>query len=70
MFKSILFAFTGVLVPFIYTWISGANSDFPLSQVSTGELILWFVGVLVGGWNLKALGMKFVRKVGYKSSWT
>jgi len=50
--KQILKGIIGVIVPVIYSLIVASFPDFPLADEQFLELILWAVGLLIGGWQL------------------
>lgn len=52
--KALILALIGAAVPILYTnWLAPALPDFPLDSAKVLELVLYAVGFLVGGWNLK-----------------
>lgn len=62
MFKNVLSAVVSVLVPFIYTALIEEYPDFPLAQVEFIEAIVWIVGLVVGGWNIKSARLIYLEK--------
>lgn len=52
--KNLLYSMLAVLLPLLYSLLLGKYPDFPLNQGETVALLLWLIGLLVGGWNLKA----------------
>lgn len=49
--KNVLLAILMAILPMVYTAITGGHPDFPLDQQSFIALVVWLVGLLVGGWN-------------------
>lgn len=52
--KQIILAIILALAPILFSFITKEFPDFPLDQGAFVALIVWVVGLLVGGWNLKA----------------
>jgi uncharacterized membrane protein YqjE len=50
--KPIIKALLAVLVPVLYGVIASAYKDFPLDAAKLTDVILWVVGLLLGGWQL------------------
>lgn len=57
--RSILLAFLSFAVPFFYSWFTGNFPDFPLAQSDTLALIVWGVGLVIGGWNANKVRVAF-----------
>jgi hypothetical protein len=58
-FKNILRLVLGVLLPVIFVALKTLYPDFPLSQDTFVMLVIWAVGLLIGGWNLKIVVERF-----------
>jgi len=50
-FKSMLKAVIAVLVPFFFTMLIAKYPDFPLTADQLVSLVLWLVGLVIGGWQ-------------------
>jgi len=50
--KHILYAVIGALIPFGYSAVTGQFPDFPLGADVFSALIIWVVGLAIGGWQL------------------
>lgn len=59
MFKNILLAILSAIGPLIWTELTDSFPDFPLAQSAFIETLIWFVGLLVGGWNLAKATVKY-----------
>lgn len=64
--KNILYLFLSVLLPVIYQIGIKNNPSFPLSENQFIETLVWVIGSIVGGWNLRTLSVNWamVKKVG------
>lgn len=51
-FKSILYAIVSVIAPILYQMLIGWKASFPLPQADFVAVILWIVGLMVGGWQV------------------
>ena len=60
--KSIIYAALAAILPIVYSLIVGELPSFPLESADFVGLILWVIGLLVGGWNLKAGRIKYLQK--------
>jgi len=49
--KSMLKAIIAVIIPFLYSALIGKVPDFPLTGDVFLQLVLWIVGLAVGGWQ-------------------
>ncbi len=47
-----------VLLPVFFVVVKKTFPDFPLSQDTFVNLIIWAIGLLVGGWQLAFLSFK------------
>lgn len=52
--KNLLLTMLGILVPLLYSLIVSKFPDIPITQDNFMALIVYFVGLLIGGWNAKA----------------
>ena len=50
--KRLLKALIAALVPVLYSLLKAHYPDFPLESDQVLALILWIVGLLIGGWQL------------------
>lgn len=50
--KNILYALLSVLVPLLYNTITNWQPDFPVTNQAFFELILWAIGLVIGGWQV------------------
>lgn len=67
-YKQIIFIVLSALLPAAYSALIVAFPDFPLQLEGFTELILWVVGILVGGWNFgKVLSVEIVRNLKRKN---
>jgi len=57
--KSLLKAMLGILIPMAYSGFIGKFPSFPFSQAAFGDLILWIIGLAVGGWQLSKAVYRF-----------
>ena len=48
------------LLPLAFVALKMLYPDFPLSQDTFVNLVLWAVALLIGGWNLNFLWKKYV----------
>lgn len=51
LWKNILFAVLGLVIPALYSWITRQAPGIPLPSNVFTELVIWAVGWLIGGWN-------------------
>lgn len=51
--KNFLYALLGILIPSGYAWLKSKYPSFPLGEEHTTTLLLWTIGMLIGGWNSK-----------------
>lgn len=58
LWKNILAAVIAALVPILYSYFIIKFPDFPIPEGFTLAFLLWLVGMLVGGWNLKCISIK------------
>ena len=49
--KYVIYALLGVTLPLLYTWFFGSLNDFPLDMETFVALVLWLIGLAVGGWQ-------------------
>ena len=49
--RHVLYAALAAIVPFGYSWITGQFPEFPMAADVFSSLILWVVGLAVGGWQ-------------------
>ena len=56
--KDMLKIFLGALLPALFTQLVSHYPDFPLFAEDFTAIILWIVGLLVGGWGLNAMYVK------------
>jgi len=49
--KPLLLAVLGVVSPFLYSILFSDTPDFPLTVDNWTDLLVWIVGLLVGGWT-------------------
>jgi len=63
--RNILYAVLGVILPLIYQELIGARPDYPQGESDFVTQVLWLIGLLVGGWNIKAtiVNWKVYKKV-------
>lgn len=65
--KDMLKIFLGALLPALFTQLVSHYPDFPLDGSDFTAIILWIVGLLVGGWGMASMYMKArIKKAGYK----
>jgi len=65
-FKDILKVFLGALLPTLFTMLVSHYPDFPLFGEDFVAIIMWIVGLVVGGWGLNAMYVKTkLKKAGY-----
>lgn len=57
--KDILRLLLATLLPIAYVALKIAFPDFPLSQDTFVALIIWVVGLVLGGWNMHYLAVKY-----------
>lgn len=55
MLKPILKAMISALIPILYSLLVAKYPNFPLSSEQLLALILWILGIGVGGWQLNNL---------------
>jgi len=61
--KNILFAMLGIFIPMLYTSITTKFPTFPLSEADLVTLLVWIVGMIIGGWNIKSISIaKFTKR--------
>jgi len=60
--KDILRLILATLLPVAYVALKLLYPDFPLTQDTFVGLVLWVIGLLLGGWNLNYLWRKYVTK--------
>jgi len=56
--KDMLKVFLGALLPTLYSMLIAKHPDFPIFLDEFVSVILWIVGLLVGGWGLASMRMK------------
>ena len=56
--KNVILAVLGSVIPFLYSALVGKFPDFPLDQSNFLAIIIWVVGLAIGGWNLKSIHVK------------
>lgn len=49
--KNVIYALLGVTLPLLYTWFFDTLQGFPLDAETFVALILWLIGLAVGGWQ-------------------
>jgi len=49
--KPILKAILAVLIPALYTALISKYPNLPLTEAQFVALVLWFIGLFVGGWQ-------------------
>jgi hypothetical protein len=65
--KDLLKVFLGALLPMLYTMLSSHYPDFPMFSEDFVSLIMWIVGLAVGGWGLASMRIKSqLKKNGYE----
>lgn len=52
--KNIFLAMLGIFIPILYTAITAKFPAFPLSEANLITFLVWFAGMLIGGWNIKS----------------
>jgi hypothetical protein len=62
MFKNILLAILGTIAPFLYSYLTGALPGFPLDAQTFSALLVWLVGLLVGGWSAAKAKLEYTVK--------
>jgi len=63
LFKSILLAILSLIIPVLYSLLIRNVPEIPLPSNVFSELIIWAVGLLVGGWSsIKARKIYKARK--------
>jgi len=50
--KPLLKAILAILIPVVYNAILGWNATFPLPQSDFVNLMLWVIGLPIGGWQI------------------
>lgn len=64
--KDLLKSVLGPLVAYLYTQLISHYPSFPMFDEDFVAVILWIVGLVVGGWGLAAMWMKSkLKKAGY-----
>lgn len=53
MFKEIVQAILGIVIPWIFTWITGLTPDFPLDVGSFTALVFWVIGLFWSGFKVQ-----------------
>lgn len=57
--RNILYAILGVILPLAYQELVGKFPTFPLDNNGFVTLILWVIGLIVGGWNVKSIVVNY-----------
>lgn len=60
IWKNVIAAMLGVVIPIAWSAITNSQPDFPLTIDSFTELVLWAVGLVIGGWNAKVLRFNYL----------
>ncbi|MCU0645778.1 MAG: hypothetical protein MUC94_16155 [bacterium] len=64
--KDIIKTLLGALLPLLFTQLVSHYPDFPLYSEDFVSIILWIIGLIIGGWGLNAMYMKGrIKKAGY-----
>jgi len=50
--KPIIKALITVLIPVFWGWLKDAYQDFPLTSEQLLAIVLWIIGLVIGGWQL------------------
>jgi len=61
--KELLKGIIGLVIAFLYSLLIKQYPDFPLGVGQIIALILWIVGLLIGGWQAKLYFIKKAKKV-------
>lgn len=56
--KNLLYSFLGFLLPLLYTELIKSHPDFPLTSTGFTEVIVWILGLIIGGWNIASAAFK------------
>jgi len=62
LWKNILFAVLGLVIPAVYSWITRQAPGIPLPSNVFTELVIWAVGSLIGGWNAAKARLAYLLK--------
>jgi hypothetical protein len=60
--KDVLRLILATLLPVAFIALKTLYPDFPLSQDTFVNLVIWVVGLLLGGWNLNHLWRNYIVK--------
>jgi len=61
--KHILYAAIAAIIPFGYSALSGQFPDFPLQADVFSALVLWVIGLAIGGWQATKFVLVNTRKL-------
>jgi len=57
--KNVLYLFLSIILPMIYQIGIANNPSFPLSESQFINTVIWIIGAIVGGWNLRTLSVNW-----------
>jgi len=55
----ILLAFTGILVPALYTWLVTMFPSFPLPEEQIYQFLVWLIGLFFSGYHSSQAVIRF-----------
>ncbi|NLI41960.1 MAG: hypothetical protein GX421_12435 [Caldisericales bacterium] len=56
--KNVLYAVLAVLLPLVYEFVVDAVPSFPLDATNFIGVVLWIIGLLIGGWQVTVSGYR------------
>lgn len=60
--KNFFYSVLGIFLPLVYSWFIGKFPGFPLAEAAFVETGLYFIGLLIGGWQLNTVRLKYFLK--------
>jgi hypothetical protein len=61
--KNALYALLAVVLPVVFGWVAGLLPGFPMTSADFTALLLWILGLLVGGWQASAASYKLTGRL-------